>query len=146
VIDFTVETEIERPVAEVFAYVSDPAKLPSWQRNTVSAAPEGIGPIGLGTRIREVHTAPGGREVPSLVEVAEYEPDRLFALRMIEGPLPLDARIELEPAGSGTRMSFRVHGRPGGLLRIASPLMKRPLKRQFEAHCAELKRVLEGRS
>jgi uncharacterized protein YndB with AHSA1/START domain len=144
VIDFTVETEIGRPPGEVFAYVTDPAKLSTWQTNTVSAVVEGAGPVGLGTRIREVHSAPGGREVPSLVEVSEYEPDRLFALRMIEGPLPLDGRISLEPTAAGTRMSFQVHGRPGGLLRIASPLMKRPLKRQFEAHCAELKRVLEA--
>jgi uncharacterized protein YndB with AHSA1/START domain len=145
VIDFTVETEIGRPPGEVFAYVTDPARLPTWQLNTVSAVPESSGPVGLGTRIREVHSAPGGREVPSLVEVSEYEPDRLFALRMVEGPLPLDARIAFEPTDAGTRMSFQVHGRPGGLLRIASPLMKRPLRRQFEAHCAELKRVLEER-
>jgi uncharacterized protein YndB with AHSA1/START domain len=143
VIEFTVVTEIERPVGDVFAYATDPAKLPAWQTNKVSAVVEGVGPVRLGTRIREVHSAPGGREVPSLVEVSEYEPDRLFALRTIEGPLPLDARLSFEPAGSGTRMSFQVHGRPGGLLRIAGPLMKKPLKRQFEAHCAELKRVLE---
>jgi uncharacterized protein YndB with AHSA1/START domain len=143
VIDFTIETEIGRPVEEVFAYATDPAKLPTWQLNTVSAVPDGIGPVGLGTRIREVHSAPGGREVPSLVEVSEYEPNELFALHVLDGPLPLDARLTFEPNGSGTRMAFRVHGTPNGLLKIASPLMKRPLKRQFEAHCAELKRILE---
>ncbi|HVO55264.1 MAG TPA: SRPBCC family protein [Solirubrobacterales bacterium] len=143
-IDFTIETEIERPVEEVFAYATDPAKLPTWQLNTVSAVPDGIGPVGRGTRIREVHSAPGGREVPSLVEVSEHEPNRLFALHVLEGPLPLDARLTFEPRGAGTRMAFRVHGSPNGLLKIASPLMKRPLRRQFEAHCAELKRVLES--
>lgn len=103
-IDFTIETEIARPVDAVFAYATDPAKLPSWQLNTVSAVPEAPGPVGLRTRIREVHDAPGGRQVPSLVEVSEYEPGRLFSLHVLEGPL----------------------------------------KRQFAAHCAELKRVLES--
>ena len=43
-IDFTVETRIDRPVAEVFAYATDPDKLPSWQTNTVSARREDDGP------------------------------------------------------------------------------------------------------
>ncbi len=143
-IDFTIETEIGRPPEEVFAYATDPAKLPTWQLNTVSAIPDESGPVGLGTRIHEVHSAPGGREVPSLVEVSEYEPNRRFALHVLEGPLPLDALLRFEPSGAGTRLAFRVHGSPRGLLRIASPLMKRPLRRQFEAHCAELKHVLES--
>lgn len=36
-IDFTIETEIGRPVSEIFAYVTDPDKLARWQTNTVSA-------------------------------------------------------------------------------------------------------------
>ena len=80
-IDFTVETTIARPPADVFAYVSDPDKLATWQTNTVSAVKEGDGPFGLGTRMREVHRAPGGKELPSIVEVSEYEPDTRLALR-----------------------------------------------------------------
>jgi len=38
-------------------------------------------------RLREVHRAPGGKQLASLVEVFEYEPDRVFALRMLEGAL-----------------------------------------------------------
>src|SRR5438046_8263122 len=36
---FTIETEIARPPGEVFAYITDPAKLATWQANTVSACP-----------------------------------------------------------------------------------------------------------
>lgn len=57
--DFTVETEIERTPAEVFAYVTDATKLATWQTNTVSAVPETDGPLRVGSRIREVHRAPG---------------------------------------------------------------------------------------
>lgn len=143
VIDFTIETEIERPPAEVFAYVTDPGKLASWQTNTVSAVQEGDGPLRIGTRLREVHRVPGGKELESLVEVSELEPDRAFALHVVEGALPVDARISLEPAGEGTRMSFRAHGQPTGFMRLAQPLLRRTLKRQFTEHCANLKRVLE---
>jgi uncharacterized protein YndB with AHSA1/START domain len=144
VIDFTIETEIERPVSAVFAYVIDPSNLPSWQTNTVSAVAEDDGPLRVGTRVREVHRGPGGRQVESLVEVAELIPDRVFALRMIEGPLPVDATISFASRDGGTRMSFNVRGVPTGPLRFLQPLMRAALKRQFREHCATLKRVLEA--
>lgn len=145
-IDFTIETEIERPVGEVFAYVTDPTKLASWQTNTVSAEIEGEGPLGLGTRLREVHRGPGGKELPSLVEVTEYEPERRFSLDVVEGALPVDARIGFEPTAAGTRVAFSVHGQPGGAMRLLAPLLKIGLKRQFTQHLASLKRVLEDGS
>jgi uncharacterized protein YndB with AHSA1/START domain len=58
-IEFTIEIEIARPVAELFAYVTDPARLPSWQTNTISVSQEDEGPLIVGTRLREVHRAPG---------------------------------------------------------------------------------------
>ena len=91
-IEFIVETEIARSVAEVFAYVTDPTRLPTWQTNTISAVAEDDGPLGLRTRLREVHGARGGKQLASLVEVPEYEPDQTFALHMIEGALPIDVR------------------------------------------------------
>jgi uncharacterized protein YndB with AHSA1/START domain len=39
-IQFIIETDIARPPASVFEYVTDPSKLASWQTSTVSAAPE----------------------------------------------------------------------------------------------------------
>jgi uncharacterized protein YndB with AHSA1/START domain len=143
-IDFTIETEIARPVSAVFAYVTDPSKLPTWQTSTVSATQEDTDPLGLGTRLREVHRAPGGKELASRVEVSEYEADRAFALHMLEGALPLDARITFEPTPQGTQIRFRTHGQPTGAMRLAQPLLRRTLKRQFARDCATLKRVLES--
>ena len=142
-IDFTIETHIDRPTPEVFAYATDPAKLGTWQTNTVSATQEGDGPMGVGTRLREVHSAPGGKELPSLVEVVEYEPDRLFALHVVEGT-PIDARLEFAPAdGGGTTVRFRVHGSLSGPAKLAQPVLGRVLRRQFARDCATLKDVLE---
>ena len=44
-IEFTIETEIARPPEEVFAFATDPALLPRWQTNTVSALPLDDGPL-----------------------------------------------------------------------------------------------------
>ena len=142
-IEFTVETEIRRPPEDVFAYATDPALLSTWQTNTVSAVREDEGPMGVGSRLREVHAAPGGKKLESLVEVSVYEPPRAFSLAVIEGT-PIHAELTFEPTGAGTRLRFRGYGGLGGIARLAEPLLQRSLKRQFTQACENLKRELEA--
>lgn len=142
-IDFTIDTHIQRPVADVFAYVSDPDQLANWQTNTVSAVKASDAPFGLGTLIREVHRAPGGKQLESLVEVSEFEPDRTLALRVVEG-VPIHLRITFEPDDQGTLMRLRPHGQLTGAMRLAQPLLKLTLRRQFRQQCARLKSLLES--
>ncbi|HEX7291068.1 MAG TPA: SRPBCC family protein [Conexibacter sp.] len=147
-IEFTTAIEIDRPVPEVFAYVTDPAKLATWQTNTLEVTQETDGPLRVGTRLREVHRAPGGRRLTSLVEVVELEPERAFALRILDGPLPVDGRFVFAPAsagaGGGARVEVHGSGAPRGVLRVLSPLLGRVLRRQFAAHLAALKQVMEA--
>jgi uncharacterized protein YndB with AHSA1/START domain len=139
-IDFVIERNIARLPGEVFEYVTDPAKLASWQTNTVSAVPDR--PMGLGTKIREVHRAPGGRQIATVVEVVEYEPPHVFGMRIIEG-VPVHGRIMFEPVDAGTWVRFRVYTEPTGITRIAQPLIQAILRWQFDKHCTNLKTVLE---
>ena len=142
-IDFIVETEIDRPVDEVFAYVADPSRLATWQTNTVSAVTEDGGPMAAGARLREIHRMPGGRKLESVVEVAEFEPNRTLGLRVVEGT-PIHGHISLEEAGGATLMRFRVYGQLEGAMRLLQPLVRRQLQRQFRADCNRLKSLLEG--
>jgi uncharacterized protein YndB with AHSA1/START domain len=144
VIDFTIETHIARPVSDVFAYVTDPSRLSEWQTNTVSVVVEPDGPVAVGSRLREVHRGPGGVRIASLVEVVELDTDRSFRLRMVEGRPLVHADISfLEATEDHMRLAFRVHGQPSGPTRLLEPLLAAGLRRQFAAHCATLKRVLE---
>jgi uncharacterized protein YndB with AHSA1/START domain len=145
-IDFEVKTVIDRPVNEVFAYVTDPAKLAAWQTNTVAAEQLDDGPLRRGSRLREVHRGPGGRELVSTVEVTELEQNRVFALHVLEGALPIDARIAFEAWAGGTLLRFRAYGQPRGPMRVAQPLLRPVLKRQFADYCAKLKQLLEAQS
>src|SRR5204862_8036746 len=99
-IDFEVEAQIARPVGEVFAYVTDPAKLHTWQTNTVSVERLDGGPLRPGSRLREVHRAPGGRELASGVEGAELERGRCLTLHGVEG-IPSHARIHVDSVLDG---------------------------------------------
>ena len=129
-IDFTLETHIDQAGCEVFELRQRPGtSSSSWQTNTVSAVQEGEGPLGLGTRLREVHRAPGGKELASVVEVSEFEPGRAFALQVVEGT-PVHLRMTFEPAGTGTQVTFRAYGQLGGAMRLLQPVLGRVLKRQ----------------
>jgi len=138
-IDFTLETHVDRPADEVFDYITDPAQLPNWQTNTVSSVPDG--PMGVGTRLREVHRAPGGKEIASVVEVSDYVPGREFGLRVVEGT-PVHLHITLDPVENGTRMRFRAYGRLTGVARLFSPLLTRVLRRQFASQLTTLRITL----
>lgn len=141
-IEFSIETHIDRPVGEVFAYATDPDRLATWQSNTISSVRQDDGPLRVGSRLREVHRAPGGKQVESVVEVSEFDPDRIFALRVVEGT-PVHARLTFEPTERGTLLRFGGHGQLSGAMRLAQPMLQRVLKRQFAEQCATLKRVLE---
>jgi uncharacterized protein YndB with AHSA1/START domain len=135
--------EIDRPPEEVFAYLTDPGKLSSWQQNTVEVLRDREGPLAEGERFREVHAALG-RRLHSTVEVAEYDPPRAFALRILDGPLPLDGSWTLEPLPGATRLHFVGEGATRGLLRPLDGLLSRSVARQFGQHHNRLKAALEA--
>jgi carbon monoxide dehydrogenase subunit G len=142
-IEFPVE--VARPVQEVFAYVTDLDRLAEWQPNVVSVTKETDGPMGEVTRLREERRGPYGRNVEALVEVSAYEPNSRFDLRIVSGPLPIDGSHVLHETDDGTRIHFVAEGRAGGVLRLAEPLLRLALRRQFEGYYRRLKEVLESR-
>jgi carbon monoxide dehydrogenase subunit G len=144
VIRIELPVDVARPVHDVFAYMTDLEKLAEWQPNLVSVTKEGDGPIGRGTRLREVRRGPLGRNLEAIVEVAAYEPDRRFDLRIVSGPLPIDGSHVFHATDGGTRIDFVAKGRPAGVLRIAEPLLARVLRRQFSGYFQRLKGVLEA--
>ena len=129
------EIRIARPPAEVFAVLTDPERLAEWQKGTVDVSRAGSGPLTAGERLHEVHAAMG-RRMESTFEVTEHEPPRVFALRAVEGPVPLDGRWELSPEDGGTRVRFIGSG--------PVPAWMKPLiGMQFRGHHRRLRRLLE---
>ena len=137
------DVDVERPVEDVFAYLTDPRRLHEWQPRTTSVEVEGDEPVGVGTRFRETRQILG-RDIEQTVEVSEYEPPRRFGLRIVDGPLKVDGAHELEPRGSGTRIHVVAAGEPTGAARLGGPLVKRALERELRGHYGRLKRNLEA--
>ena len=142
-IEFRDRIEIARPPQEVFAYVTDPSKLSSWQ-NVEEVTQLTSGPVGVGTRFREIHTAPFGKRFEELTEIVVYEPGRRLEIRVVEGP-PIDGRWDFEPAGAGTRLTLTPIARLPRPVRIAKPIAEFLTALLMQRYHRRLKRVLENR-
>ena len=140
-IRFEFSLDIERPPAEVFAYVTDPDRLPEWQSSAVEARWEGE--KATGARVHEVRKFLG-RRIDSELEVIEYEPGRRFGLKTISGPVPVTVHQTFEPRDGGTRLMFTAEGEPCGFFKLAEPVVGRVAERQFKSDFETMKDILEG--
>ncbi len=77
-------TDISRSPDEVFAYAVDPANLPRWQENVVSATHDGA--LGLGARVVTVRRL-GKREQTMTLEMTGYDAPHSWSLRGVDGPV-----------------------------------------------------------
>ena len=71
---------INRPVEEVYAYMSNPENNSQWQSHCLGSVITSEGPIGVGTTFTyEIKFL--GRRIKSIWEITEYDPNRKAACR-----------------------------------------------------------------
>jgi uncharacterized membrane protein len=134
---FDLEITIERPVAVVFAYVTDVRNLPDWQESAVAAEW-----IEEGSRFRERRSFLG-RSPETEVEVTAFQQDRRFDVKALTGPVRFAINHAFEPADGGTRLQVTAKAALGGPLRFAASMAKKQAERQFRGDLQRLKEVLE---
>jgi carbon monoxide dehydrogenase subunit G len=136
---------IDRPVEDVFAFVTTPENDRLWSSTAVERVREGDEPIRVGSRIRAVDKFLG-RTVESTLHVTEHDPSRRSAVR-IEGPFKATGRYVLEPLERGThfRWSMEAERGLGGLYlgRITDRLVTMVFRRRLRRDLRQLKQVLE---
>jgi uncharacterized membrane protein len=138
-----ISTVINRPLEEVFAFLSNPENGPKWSSGSSDVTIMSAGPIGVGSTYRSVRTFLG-RRIESEIEVTAYEPNRSYATKSTSGPFPMESRVTFERAEGGTRVSATLVGEPGGFFKLAEPLLVSMIKRQFDADLANLKDLMEA--
>jgi uncharacterized membrane protein len=134
---------INRPVEEVFAFLSNPENTPKWSSGSGEVKITSAGPMGVGTTYRTVRTVLG-RRIEAENEVTAYEPNRSYATKSKSGPIPMESQVTFEHVEGGARISAILVGDPGGLFKLAEPLLVSMIKRQFEADLANLKDLMEA--
>ena len=135
---------IDRPIGEVFAYVTDQTNTPNWQAGLVEMQRTTPGPIGIGTKHTGVRSFLG-RRMELANEYVAYEPGRLVTFRTTSGP-PLEASYLFEAVPGGTRLTSRVELQGAGLFGLLEPVIGAGLRREMKAALPALKALLENRS
>ena len=133
---------INRPVAEVFNFVSNGDNTTKWQGGVEAVIPEGP-PNVVGSRYTEVRKFMG-QEMKSTMEITAFEQNARWAARVIKGPVPYEVIATFEDSGGGTKMTTRVEGEPKGFFKIAEGMLKGQLEKSLEEDGQRLKGILEG--
>ncbi|MBM3161859.1 MAG: cyclase [Chlorobi bacterium] len=135
---------INRPLAEVSAYLSDIANDRIWQEDVLESAITTSGPVGVGTAGYEVRSVLG---FPMRTEwvVTAYVPERLLRFESTASAIPYEGVMEFESDGSGTRLTYAFATKADGLARLIDPLMEWFFGFRFRANLENLKEILEKR-
>jgi uncharacterized protein YndB with AHSA1/START domain len=135
---------IDRPVDEVFAFVSDPRHDPEWCAKVVSVeqvSGDGPGPAG---RYVVVHKpVPGRPERRMDYECTAWEPPHRIEWREDDGADVIHVTYGLEDLGGRTRMTQRDDAELGAP-RLLRPLFKAGIGRDVARQLETLKGLLEA--
>lgn len=132
---------ILRPIDEVFAYVTELTHSAEWQAGLREVRKLTDGPLGVGTRYAFVRSFMG-RKVEAANEFVAYEPNRRVQFRVASGPMPGQGTYLFEVTPDGTKVTSVVELEPGGLSRIAAPLIGASLRREIVEGLPVLKELL----
>jgi uncharacterized protein YndB with AHSA1/START domain len=139
--EFTNTVSIERPVHEVFAYVSDLRNVPAWNYAIAETTKVTDGPVRVGTTYRQLRTVPSRSE--ETLEVTALEPDRRFAVRGDLGPFTGTLTYELEEIDGTTRLTNTADLEAHGVLRLAAPVVTGRVREAVATNLGTLKELLE---
>jgi len=139
------DVAISRPPAEVFSYVTDPARFGEWQSGVVSGHIEGDQPPRVGSRCIMTRRI-GGSDRTSTSEITELAPPRTWAIRGLDGPVRADVKVSVDPVndGQGSHVAIQLDFHGHGMGRMLMPMVMRQAREEVPRSCQKLKARLEG--
>ena len=141
-IQHEVTLHLNRPVDQVFAFLTEYQNLRSWQSNLVENEQLTEGPLRVGTRFREVRrTGPGQSEIQG--EITDFEPNKRLSTRTTTKP-QVTVSYFLERESDGTRLSYQFVMLTSGLMRLLEPMIAGSIKKDTEMDFQKLKSILES--
>lgn len=133
---------INRPIADVFAFVADGEKAQQWRSGVIEISKKSGD--GQGAVFRQVVGGPGGRKIDADYEVTEYNPPTHLGFRAIAGPVRPVGSYDLKDDSGKTTLTFKLSAELGGLKKL---LMGGQVQKTMDGEMAaldKLKSVLEG--
>jgi hypothetical protein len=138
---FETLVRIERPVGEVFAYLSEPLNFSHWNSAVHDVRKLSTDESGEGSTYLMERQLPVGRVVNELEVTMTQSPE--FAIRTTSGPTPFEYRYRVSSDNGATVVRLRAAvelGRVGML----GALVRKTVRNGVDANLATLKNILEG--
>lgn len=142
-ISFDISTLVDRPMPEIFTFLSNPLNLTKWQSIVASIEQVTPGSVEVGSKYK-VSAEMLGRKIDGLMEITSFAPPTTFGFINQAGPIHVTVTVTLKPVGTGAKISLHAEGNPGGLFKLAEGALAGQVKNQMEASLARLKAVLES--
>jgi hypothetical protein len=135
---------IAAPPLAVIGFIADPANAPRWMKALEVAELITPGPIGPGTRFREVMIA-GERRIEAVCEVVELDPERRYAWRSVgDGPTTYGGGFTALAIEGGTELRYEGWATTSGELTVRERAWARQAQRDAEAEVAAIKAAIEA--
>jgi carbon monoxide dehydrogenase subunit G len=137
VASFSHSVEIDRPPADVFPWLLEEERVPRWTGNLESYERlDGAGPLGRGSRVRQVLEV-SGRRIDVELEITRYDPPSGAETRFSTNGIEVVNAYSLAPSGTGTRLTQSVDAKPSGftarmLVPVIQPRLEEKLTQDLE--------------
>lgn len=142
-INLEMSTMINRPVSQVFDFMSTPENDFQWQYGTLVSARISEGASQRGTSFRSIgHLM--GRRIQSTFEVTEYEPNRKYGFRSLSGPLRSYTSYTFEMDKGVTQIDISTQVNAINFFQVNQGVLEKGMKKQLKENLARLKDLLEA--
>ncbi len=138
-------TLIERPVHQVFNFVSTPENDFQWQYGTLATDRLPKSNSLMRTLFRSIGHLMGRRNLGTF-EVTEFEPHEKYSFRSLSGPVHSRTSYILESVSGRTRINISIQASAPNFFHITEKLLGKTMKLQLEEDVTRLKTLLEKNS
>ena len=142
-------TEVDRPIAEVFAYATDPTRFSEWQKGVVNGHMDGTtdaaGSPAVGARCLTTRRI-GGADRLGTSELVHIDPPRAWRVQGADGPIRAAVDVLVEPVtDSRSRLTISVDFAGHGIGKVLVPLViRREARKEMPGNMAALKHRMEA--
>lgn len=136
--------KINRPINEVFAFISNMENGPKWQPELSEVRRITKGPVKIGSQFSSARIIMGQKMV-TIIEFVAYEPNSKYTIKSITGPLPFEQTTLFESTAEGTKLTTKIELYPSGDMAQGESMLAESLKQEMETDFDGLKKLLESK-
>jgi uncharacterized protein YndB with AHSA1/START domain len=142
-INLNISMLIDKPIAQIFDFISTPENDFQWQYGTLSSNRLSQEFVNIGAFFRSIGHLMGRRSI-STFQVTEFEENKKYGFKSLSGPLNSHTTYTFEVDNHGTKVNVSTQVNAINLIEIKESTLEKKMKRQLNENFALLKQVLEA--